>query len=155
MSQVKESIEVDVPVRTAYNQWTQFETFPQFMDGVESIEQIDDSLTHWVTKIGGVDREFDAEITEQVPDERVAWVTVGGETEQSGIVTFRPIDPTHTEVTLRMDFDPEGLAENIADKLGFVDRQVTGDLKRFKKFIEDRGTETGAWRGQEIGRAHV
>ncbi|MET9322330.1 SRPBCC family protein [Streptomyces sp. NPDC003038] len=148
MSQVKESIEVDVPVRTAYNQWTQFETFPQFMDGVESIEQIDDSLTHWVTKIGGVDREFDAEITEQVPDERVAWVTVGGETEQSGIVTFRPIDPTHTEVTLRMDFDPEGLAENIADKLGFVDRQVTGDLKRFKKFIEDRGTETGAWRGQ-------
>ncbi|MFD9334964.1 SRPBCC family protein [Streptomyces sp. NPDC060028] len=148
MSQVKESIKVDVPVRTAYNQWTQFETFPLFMDGVQRVEQVDDTLTHWVTKIGGVDREFDAEITEQVPDERVAWVTVGGETEQSGVVTFQPIDPTHTEVTLRMDFDPEGMAENIADKLGFIDRQVTGDLKRFKKFIEERGTESGAWRGQ-------
>ncbi|MET9670611.1 SRPBCC family protein [Streptomyces sp. NPDC006475] len=148
MSQVKESIEVDVPVRTAYNQWTQFEMFPQFMDGVESVEQVDDVLTHWVTQIGGVDREFDAEITQQIPDERVAWVTVGGETEQSGVVTFRPIDATRTEVTLRMDFDPDGLAENIADKLGFIDRKVTGDLKRFKRFIEERGTESGAWRGQ-------
>ncbi|WP_405827091.1 MULTISPECIES: SRPBCC family protein [unclassified Streptomyces] len=148
MSQVKESIEVDVPVRTAYNQWTQFETFPLFMDGVQRVEQIDDTLTHWVTKIGGVDREFDAEITEQIPDERVAWVTVGGRSEQSGVVTFHPIDPSHTEVTLHMDFDPNGLAENIADKLGFIDRQVTGDLQRFKKFIEERGTESGAWRGE-------
>ncbi|WP_327686311.1 SRPBCC family protein [Streptomyces sp. NBC_00467] len=148
MSQIKESIEVDVPVHTAYNQWTQFEMFPQFMDGVESVEQVDDTLTHWVTQIGGVDREFDAEITQQIPDERVAWVTVGGETEQSGVVTFRPIDPTRTEVTLRMDFDPDGLAENIADKLGFIDRKVTGDLKRFKKFVEERGSESGAWRGK-------
>ncbi|MGW2586348.1 SRPBCC family protein [Streptomyces virginiae] len=148
MSQVKESIEVDVPVRTAYNQWTQFETFPLFMDGVQRVEQVDETLTHWVTRIGGVDREFDAEITEQVPDERVAWVTVGRETEQSGVVTFHPIDPTRTEVTLRMDFNPDGLAENIADKFGFIDRQVTGDLKRFKKFIEERGTERGDWRGE-------
>ncbi|MEU2393715.1 SRPBCC family protein [Streptomyces sp. NPDC007369] len=147
MSQVKESIEVDVPVTTAYNQWTQFESFPQFMDAVERIDQRTDTLTHWVTKIGGVEREFDAEITEQIPDEKVAWVTVGGQTEQSGLVTFRPIDPTHTEVTLMMDFDPEGMAESIADKLGFVDRQVKGDLKRFKHFIEDRGAETGSWRG--------
>ncbi|NXY93778.1 SRPBCC family protein [Streptomyces sp. BR123] len=147
MSHVKESIEVDVPVTTAYNQWTQFESFPEFMHGVERIEQRSDTLTHWVTTIGGVEREFDAEITEQIPDEKVAWVTVGGQTEQSGLVTFRPIDPTHTEVTLMMDFDPEGMAESIGDKLGFVDRQVKGDLKRFKHFIEDRGAETGAWRG--------
>ncbi|WP_411105257.1 SRPBCC family protein [Streptomyces sp. cmx-4-9] len=144
MSQVMESIEVDVPVRAAYNQWTQFETFPLFMDGVQRVEQVDDTLTHWVTKIGGVDREFDAEITEQVPDERIAWVTIGGETEQSGVVTFHPIHPTRTAVTLRMDFDPDGLAETMADKFGFIDRKVTGNLQRFKKFIEESGTETGA-----------
>ncbi|MEU9182709.1 SRPBCC family protein [Streptomyces sp. NPDC048550] len=148
MSQVKESIEVNVPVRTAYDQWTQFESFPQFMDGVERIDQHTDTLTHWVTKIGGVQREFDAEITEQVPDTKVAWVTVGGESDQSGLVTFQPIDPSHTQVTLMMDVDPEGMAENIGDKLGFVDRQVKGDLKRFKHFIEDRGSATGEWRGQ-------
>ncbi|MFF4392194.1 SRPBCC family protein [Streptomyces sp. NPDC001552] len=148
MAEVKESIEVDVPVRTAYNQWTQFETFPLFMDGVRRVEQVDETLTHWVTKIGGVDREFDAEITEQVPDERIAWVSVGGETERSGVVTFHPVDPTRTEVTLRLAFDPDGLAETIADKFGFIDRQVTGDLQRFKKFVEERGTESGAWRGE-------
>ncbi|MDX6762512.1 MULTISPECIES: SRPBCC family protein [Streptomyces] len=148
MSQVKESIEVNVPVRTAYDQWTQFETFPQFMDGVERIEQRTDTMTHWVTKIAGVEREFDAEITEQIPDTKVAWVTIGGESEQSGLVTFEPLDPSHTQVTLMMDFDPEGMAENIGDKLGFVDRQVKGDLKRFKHFIEDRGTASGSWRGQ-------
>ncbi|MFF8259135.1 SRPBCC family protein [Streptomyces virginiae] len=148
MSQVKESIEVNVPIRTAYDQWTQFESFPQFMDGVQRIEQRSDTLTHWVTKIAGVEREFDAEITEQIPDTKVAWVTVGGQSEQSGLVTFQPIDPSHTQVTLMMDFDPEGMAENIGDKLGFVDRQVKGDLKRFKHFIEDRGSASGAWRGQ-------
>ncbi|MEU9305544.1 SRPBCC family protein [Streptomyces sp. NPDC048269] len=148
MSQVKESIEVNVPIRAAYDQWTQFESFPEFMDSVERIEQRTDTLTHWVTKIGGVKREFDAEITEQIPDHKVAWVTVGGESEQSGLVTFQPIDPSHTQVTLMMDFDPEGMAENIGDKLGFVDRQVKGDLKRFKHFIEDRGSATGEWRGQ-------
>ncbi|WP_406858783.1 SRPBCC family protein [Streptomyces sp. HUAS MG47] len=148
MSQVKESIEVDVPVRTAYDQWTQFESFPEFMDGVERIEQRTDTMTHWVTKIAGMEREFDAEITEQVPDKRVAWVTVGGDTEQSGLVTFRKIDPSHTEVTLMMDFDPEGMAETIGDKLGFVDRQVKGDLRRFKHFIEERGEATGEWRGR-------
>ncbi|MFJ3176374.1 SRPBCC family protein [Streptomyces roseus] len=147
MSLVKESIEVSVPVRTAYDQWTQFESFPQFMDGVERIEQSTATLTHWVTKIGGVRREFDAEITEQIPDTKVAWVTVGGESDQSGLVTFEPIDPSHTQVTLMMDFDPEGLAENIGDKLGFIDRQVKGDLQRFKHFIEDRGAATGEWRG--------
>ncbi|MFF5448726.1 SRPBCC family protein [Streptomyces sp. NPDC012888] len=148
MSQVKESIRVDVPVRTAYDQWTQFESFPQFMEGVERIEQRTDSLTHWVTKIAGVEREFDARITEQVPDERIAWMTVGRGPEQAGVVTFQPIDPSHTQVTLVMDFDPDGMAETVGDKLGFVDRQVKGDLERFKHFIEDRGSETGAWRGR-------
>lgn len=148
MSQVEESVEVDVPVNTAYNQWTQFETFPQFMEGVERIDQRTDTLTHWVTNVNGVAREFDAEVTEQIPDERVAWTTVNGEARQAGVVTFHRIDDSTTKVMLQMDFDPDGLAETVGDKLGFVKRQVTGDLKRFKTFIENRGGETGAWRGQ-------
>ncbi|MFK8906154.1 SRPBCC family protein [Streptomyces sp. YS-3] len=148
MSQVEQSVEVAVPVRTAYDQWTQFESFPQFMDGVERIEQRTSTLTHWVTSVDGVKREFDAEITEQRPDERVAWTTVGGDVRQAGVVTFHRIDDTTTKVMLQMDFDPEGMAETVGDKLGFVKRQVTGDLKRFKEYIESRGAETGAWRGQ-------
>ncbi|MFI1422215.1 SRPBCC family protein [Streptomyces sp. NPDC020731] len=148
MSQVEESIEVDVPVRTAYNQWTQFESFPEFMGGVERIEQRGDTLTHWVTKVGGVEREFDAEITEQIPDERVAWTTVDGEARQAGVVTFHRVRDTTTKVMLQMDFDPQGVAEKAGDRLGFVKRQVSGDLKRFKEFIERRGLETGAWRGE-------
>ncbi|WP_185027684.1 SRPBCC family protein [Streptomyces candidus] len=148
MSKVEESVEVDVPVRTVYDQWTQFESFPQFMDGVERIEQRTDTLTHWVTKIGGVSREFDAEITEQIPDERVAWKALGGEVKQAGVVTFHRLDEKRTKVMLQLDYDPEGLAENVGDKLGVVKRQITGDLKRFKTFIEERGHETGAWRGQ-------
>ncbi|MCQ0025531.1 SRPBCC family protein [Streptomyces somaliensis DSM 40738] len=148
MSQVEESITVDVPVRTAYNQWTQFESFPEFMGGVERIEQLTDTLTRWTTKVDGVERSFDAEITEQIPDERVAWTTVGGDAKQAGVVTFHRIDDTTTKVMLQMDFEPEGLVETVGDKLGFVKRQVTGDLERFKSFIESRGTETGAWRGE-------
>ncbi|MEV5732486.1 SRPBCC family protein [Streptomyces sp. NPDC052292] len=149
MSQVEESIEVNVPVRAAYNQWTQFQDFPQFMDGVERIEQRTDTLTHWKTKIGGVEREFDAEITEQIPDERVAWSTIGGDARQAGVVTFHYIDDNTTKIMLQLDYDPQGLAETVGDKLGFVKRQATGDLRRFKEFIESRGgTETGAWRGE-------
>ena len=148
MSQVEESIEVDVPVRTAYNQWTQFESFPEFMGGVERIEQRSDTLTHWVTRVGGVEREFDAEITEQIPDERVAWTTVDGEARQAGVVTFHRVRDTTTKVMLQMDFDPQGVTESAGDKLGFVKRQVGADLKRFKEFIERRGLETGAWRGE-------
>ncbi|MFF4187636.1 SRPBCC family protein [Streptomyces sp. NPDC001691] len=148
MSQVEESVEVDVPVRTAYDQWTQFETFPRFMDGVERIEQRTNTMTHWVTKIGGVEREFDAEITEQIPDERVAWTTLGGEVKQAGVVTFHRLSDSSCKVMLQLEYDPDGFAENVGDKLGFVKRQVTGDLKRFKKYIEERGHETGAWRGQ-------
>ncbi|GEK01955.1 SRPBCC family protein [Streptomyces sp. NPDC003388] len=149
MSQVEESIEVNVPVRAAYNQWTQFQDFPQFMDGVERIEQRTDTLMHWKTKIGGVEREFDAEITEQIPDERVAWSTIGGDAKQAGVVTFHYIDDNTTKIMLQLDYDPQGLAETVGDKLGFVKRQATGDLRRFKEFIESRGgTETGAWRGE-------
>ncbi|WP_282794422.1 SRPBCC family protein [Streptomyces sp. CC224B] len=147
MSQVEESIEVNVSVTTAYNQWTQFESFPEFMDGVDRVEQRSDTLTHWTTSIGGVKREFDAQITEQIPDNRVAWTTVGGEARQAGAVTFQRLDDARTKVTLRMEFAPEGAAEKVGDKLGLVKRQVTGDLKRFKTFIESRGAETGAWRG--------
>ncbi|WP_455355736.1 SRPBCC family protein [Streptomyces sp. SYSU K217416] len=148
MSKVEESIEVHVPVRIAYNQWTQFETFPEFMDGVERIEQRTDRLTHWVISVDGVSREFDAEITEQIPDERVAWTTVDGQSHQAGVVTFHRLADDRTKVMLQMDFAPEGMLETAGDKLGFVKRQVKGDLERFKKFIESRGGETGAWRGQ-------
>ncbi|MEV7190195.1 SRPBCC family protein [Streptomyces sp. NPDC093510] len=149
MSQVEESVEVDVPVSAAYNQWTQFETFPEFMEGVQRIEQRTDTLTHWVTKVDGVEREFDAAITEQIPDERVAWTTVDGQAKQAGVVTFHRLDESRTKVMLQMHFDPDGLAETVGDKLGFVKRQVTGDLGRFKRFIEKRdGVETGAWRGE-------
>ncbi|MFJ3582827.1 SRPBCC family protein [Streptomyces sp. NPDC090127] len=147
MSQVEESIVVNVPVSVAYNQWTQFESFPEFMDGVERIEQRTDTLTHWVTSVGGIKREFDARITEQIPDERVAWTTVDGEAKQAGVVTFHRLEDTRTKVMLQMDFDPSGPAETVGDKLGFVRKQVTGDLERFKHFIESRGQETGAWRG--------
>jgi uncharacterized membrane protein len=146
MSTVEQSIDVGVPVRTAYDQWTQFESFPQFMEGVERVDQITDTRTHWVTKIGGVQREFDAEITEQHPDERVAWAAVDGPL-QAGVVTFRPLEPTRTRVQLHMEYAPEGVVEKTGDKLGIVQHRVKGDLERFKSFIESRGTATGGWRG--------
>lgn len=148
MSAIEESVEVQVPVSTAYNQWTQFEEFPQFMEGVERIEQRTPTLTHWVTSVGGATREFDAEITEQIPDERVAWTTVRGEAHQAGVVTFHRLDDTHTKVMLQLEHDLQGIADTVGDKLGFVRRQAKGDLKRFKQYIESRGTESGAWRGQ-------
>ncbi|MFD3678237.1 SRPBCC family protein [Streptomyces sp. NPDC058613] len=119
------------------------------MDGVERIEQRTDTLTHWVTRFGGVEREFDAEITEQIPDERVAWTTAGGEVEQAGVITFHHhLADNKSKVMLQFDYDPEGFAESVGDKLGFVKRQNTGDLKRLKEYIEDRGRETGSWRGE-------
>ena len=146
MSTVEKSIQVDVPVSTAYNQWTQFESFPQFMDGVDRIDQISPTMTHWVTSIGGVHRRFDAEITEQNPDERIAWTSVDGP-KQAGVVTFHRLGENTSKVMLQMDFEPEGLVETAGDKLGVVGRRIEGDLKRFKSFIESRGTEEGGWRG--------
>jgi len=146
MTTIQESIDVRVPVRTVYNQWTQFESFPYFMDGVDRVVQVNDTLTHWETSIGGVHREFDAEITEQHPDERVAWNSVGGQ-DHAGVVTFHRIDEQTTRVTVQMEYGPETLTEKAGAALGVVDRKVKGDLARFKEFIEDEGHETGAWRG--------
>jgi len=147
MSTVEKSIDVDVPVSTAYNQWTQFESFPEFMEGVDRIDQLTDTSTHWVTSIGGVTRQFDAEITEQHPDERVAWRSVGG-ARHAGVVTFHRLGPDQTRIILQLDYEPEGLVANVGDKLGIVGRRAEGDLERFKKFIESRGVESGAWRGE-------
>jgi uncharacterized membrane protein len=143
---IQESIDVRVPVRTAYNQWTQFESFPYFMDGVERVVQVTDTLTHWETSVGGVHREFDAEITEQRPDERVAWHAVDGQ-KHGGVVTFHRLDEVSTRVNVQMEYDPETLTEKAGSALGVVDRRVKGDLTRFKEFIESRGQETGGWRG--------
>jgi uncharacterized membrane protein len=146
MANVTKSIDVDVPVRTAYDQWTQFESFPHFMEGVEEIRQLDPTHTHWKTSVGGVTREFDAEITEQHPDERVAWNSTSG-TDHAGVVTFHKLSDTQTRVTVQIDWSPEGIVEKAGEALNLDERRVQGDLERFKKFIEERGTETGAWRG--------
>jgi len=147
MSTITESVDVEVDVSTAYNQWTQFESFPEFMEGVEEIRQIDDTHTHWVTKIGGATREFDATITEQHPDERVAWRSDSGP-NHAGVITFHRLGDNKTRVTAQMDIDPEGFAEKAGDKLGVLDKRVHADMARFKAFIEQRrGQETGAWRG--------
>ncbi len=146
MSTIEQSIEVEVPVSTAYNQWTQFESFSNFMEGVEEIRQISDTRNHWVTEIAGVKREFDTEITEQHPDERIAWKSVVGP-DHAGVVTFHRLDEGRTKIMLQMDFDPEGLVEQVGDTLGLVSSRTKGDLERFKTFIEARGIETGAWRG--------
>ena len=146
MSNVTQSIDVSVPVRTAYDQWTQFEEFPRFMEGVEEIRQLDATHTHWRTKIGGVEREFDAEITEQHPDERVAWNSTSGP-DHAGVVTFHRLSDAETRVTVQLDWSPEGVVEKVGDVLQLDERRVKGDLARFKEFIESRGTETGAWRG--------
>jgi uncharacterized membrane protein len=146
MSTVIEAIDVEVPVHTAYDQWTQFQSFPRFMEGVDEVRQLDDTHTHWVTSFGGVTREFDATITEQHPDERIAWRSDSGP-EHGGVITFHRLADSRTRVTAQMEFDPEGLAENVADKLGLLARRVKGDMNRFKDFIEERGRATGAWRG--------
>ncbi|GGP86360.1 SRPBCC family protein [Streptosporangium pseudovulgare] len=150
MSTIEQSIDVNVPIRTAYNQWTQFESFPEFMEGVESIKQLTDTRTAWVVEIAGVRREFEAEITEQHPDERVAWKSVD-RPHQAGVVTFHHLGPESARVTLQMEYDPEGFVEKMGDWLQIVRTRVRGDLERFKTFIEARGGETGAWRGDVPG----
>jgi uncharacterized membrane protein len=147
MSQLQETVDVHVPLSTAYDQWTQFESFPQFMEGVESITQVDDTHNHWVTKIGGVTREFDTEITEQHPDERVAWHSVGGDTRHAGVVTFHRLDDDKTRVMIQIDWEPSGAVEKAGAAVGADDHRVKADAKRFKEFIESEGRETGAWRG--------
>ncbi|NEE01929.1 SRPBCC family protein [Phytoactinopolyspora halotolerans] len=147
MTTAEKSVDVNVPISTAYNQWTQFEDFPEFMADVESVTQVDDRHLHWVVEVGGMERVFDAEITEQHPEERIAWRSTGG-TDQSGVVTFHKIDDTTTRVTLQMEMEPSGAVETVGEKTGMVSRVVERDMKNFKEFIESRGTETGAWRGE-------
>jgi uncharacterized membrane protein len=147
MAQIIESIDVDVPVTTSYNQWTQFESFPKFLDEVVSITQIDDTHLHWKVNVAGAEREFDAEVTEQHADERVAWKSTGGETEHAGVVTFHKLTDTTSRVTVQIDWQPEGLLEKAGALVGAGSHAVKKDLKNFKEFIEGRGAATGEWRG--------
>ncbi|HEV2780714.1 MAG TPA: SRPBCC family protein [Actinophytocola sp.] len=147
MTTIEKSIDVEAPVRRTYNQWTQFETFPSFMEGVERVSQLSPTRTHWEINIGGVRREFDAEITEQHPDERVAWRAVDGP-EHGGVVTFHRLDDKTTRVHLQMEYHPDTLTEKAGAALGVVGTRIKGDLQRFKDFIERRGQETGGWRGE-------
>lgn len=143
---IEESIEVNVPVRTAYNQWTQFEDFPKFMASVHEVKQLDDKRLHWRANVFGKEMEWDAEITEQIPDKRIAWRSTSGP-YNAGVVTFHKISDTCTRVTLQMEYKPEGPLENIGDALGAMRLEVRQNLQRFKELLEQRGHETGAWRG--------
>lgn len=147
MATFEHAVDVNVPVRTAYNQWTQFEDFPQFMEGVESIDQQTDTRMHWIAEIAGNTQEWDAEITEQIPDQRIAWKSISGATH-AGVVTFHYIDDNTTRVTLQIDYEPEGFIENVGAALGVVQARMAGDMNRFKEFIEQRREPTGAWRGE-------
>ena len=149
MESIKETTELNVPVNTAYNQWTQFEDFPKFMDGIQSVQQLDDTHVEWVAEIRGESRQWTTEITEQRPDEKIAWKTVEGEVKNDGVVTFEPLGDAQTRVNVEMDVESDSTAENVAgDLLGVVKKQVHGDLERFKQLMESRDVETGAWRGE-------
>jgi len=149
MPKIQDSIEVQVPVQQAYNQWTQFEDFPKFMEGIQSVQQLDDTHVHWVAEIRGETREWTTEITEQRPDEKVAWKTIDGEVKNDGVVSFEQIARDQTRVNVQMDVEGESTAENVAgDLLGVVKSQVHGDLERFKQLIENRDEATGAFRGK-------
>jgi len=149
MERVEKVIEVDRPLSTVYNQWTQFEEFPFFMEGVKEVRQLDDTHLHWRAEIWGKEKEWDAEITEQEPDKRISWKSVGG-AENAGTVRFEPLDAERTRVRLVMAYNPEGLVESVGDALGIFTSRVENTVKDFKQFIESRGVETGAWRG-EVG----
>ncbi len=147
MSAIEESIQVHAPLRTVYDQWTQFEEFPKFMEGIEEVRQIDATHLHWVAAFGGQRHEWDAEISEQRPDERVAWKNTGG-TDNAGVVTFHRIDDDQTQVMVQMDFVPEGIVEKLGNALGVPDRRVKGDLARFKELIESSDRTSDGWRGE-------
>jgi HSP20 family molecular chaperone IbpA len=154
MARIEKSIEVNAPLRAVYNQWTQFEDFPRFMEGVVKVRQLDDTHLRWRANVAGKDKEWDAEIVEQVPDRRIAWRSVGG-ARNEGTVEFRSVAPDRTLVWLTMDYEPDGLVENVGDALGLMSRRVQGDLERFREFIEARGRPTGAWRGEVHGSGEM
>ena len=147
MATVHESIEIDAPVRAAYDQWTQFERFPDFMEGVKEVRQIDETRLHWVAEIGGKQEEWQAEILEQVPDQRIAWRSVSGN-GNAGTVTFERLADTRTRVTVGFDHDTDGVVEKVGSALGIDGRQVKADLERFRDLVEARGTQPGGWRGE-------
>jgi uncharacterized membrane protein len=154
MARVEKSIEIEKPLRMVYDQWTQFEEFPRFMEGVEEVVQHGDRSLHWKAKIGGRVEEWDAEIVDQVPDQQIAWRHTRGAVNR-GVVSFAPLDAERCKVTLALEYDPKGFVEKVGDVLGVVSRRVEGDLERFKRFIEERGEETGAWRGSISPGGHV
>jgi uncharacterized membrane protein len=154
MESIEKTIDVNVPVSTAYNQWTQFEEFPLFMEGVKEVHQHGDKRLHWRAEIGGKTKEWEAEIFEQIPDQRIAWRSMSG-SKNSGLVIFTPLRADCTRITLRLNYEPEGALENVGDALGVLSARVGGDLKRFKEFIESRQTPTGAWRGEIRGKEVV
>ena len=149
MPKVEDSIEVQAPVQQVYNQWTQFEEFPKFMEGIQSVQQLDETHVRWVAEIRGENRQWTTEITEQRPDEKIAWKTIEGEVKNDGVVTFEQVGDGQTRINVEMDVESESSMQNVAsDLLGIVKNQVHGDLEGFKKLIEDRAEETGAWRGE-------
>jgi uncharacterized membrane protein len=148
MERIEKTIEVQQPVRTVYNQWTQFEEFPQFMAGVKEVKQLDDTHVHWHAEIWGKDKEWDAEITQQVPDQCIAWRSTSGDAPNAGTVRFEPLSADRTRVKLTMEYEPQGAVENVGDALGVLSARVESTVKDFKKFIESRGAETGGWRGE-------
>ena len=150
MAEIEKSIVVEAPLREVYNQWTQFEEFPRFMEGVVEVRQLDDKRLYWRAKIAGAEREWHAEITDQTPDRRIAWKSVTGP-EHGGAVLFRPVADGSTEVTMRMRYEPEGVTENVGDALGLLGRRIQADLDRFRDYIEERGRATGGWRGEIHG----
>jgi uncharacterized membrane protein len=147
MATIEQSIQVEAPLSTVYNQWTQFEEFPKFMEGVESVTQTDDTHLRWTAEIAGKRHEWNAEITEQLPDERIAWRSIEGK-GNAGVVTFHRIDDTTTRVMVQMDWDPEGVTEKLGSAVGADEARVRGDLERFKELLQDRARESGAWRGE-------
>ena len=151
MERIEKSIEVRCPVRTVYNQWTQFEEFPKFMSGVKEVKQLDDTHQHWHAEVWGKDKEWDAEIVEQVPDQRIAWRSTTPDAPNAGAVRFEPLGPDRTRVNLTMEYDPKGVLENVGDAVGVFSRRVQTTVEQFKDFIESRGAETGAWRGEVHG----
>jgi uncharacterized membrane protein len=151
MERIEKSIEVKCPVHTVYNQWTQFEEFPRFMAGVKEVKQLDDTHVHWHAEIWGKDKEWDAEITEQVPNQKIAWRSISGDAPNAGAVRFEPVSADRTRVRLMMEYDPQGVVENVGDALGIMSKRVENTVEDFKKFIESRGQETGAWRGEVHG----
>jgi uncharacterized membrane protein len=148
MERIEKTVEVDCPIRTVYNQWTQFKEFPRFMDGVKEVRQLDDTHVHWHAEIWGKDKEWIAEITEQVPDDHIGWKSISGDSPYAGVVRFEPLSRTRTRVRLVMAYEPRGAAENVGDALGLMGSRVQKSVEQFKAYIESRGREDGEWRGK-------